>query len=224
MKILVVDDHPSVNASITEALKAHHYQVDSVFDGEDALFHIETGDYDCVVLDIMMPKMDGYEVVEKVREAKINTPILFLSAKQTVEDRIKGLLMGGDDYLVKPFSMKELVVRIEVLMRQKEGKQDLIYTVDNLTLDVTSKLVKRKGQVIKLSSKEFHILLYLLRNKNQVLSRQQILEHVWDFDYEGTSNIVDVYINYLRKKLDMKNERKLIETVYTLGYVIKDEN
>lgn len=172
----------------------------------------------------MMPKMDGYEVVEKVREAKINTPILFLSAKQTVEDRIKGLLMGGDDYLVKPFSMKELVVRIEVLMRQKEGKQDLIYTVDNLTLDATSKLVKRKGQVIKLSSKEFHILLYLLRNKNQVLSRQQILEHVWDFDYEGTSNIVDVYINYLRKKLDMKNERKLIETVYTLGYVIKDEN
>lgn len=223
MKILVVDDNKIINESITQALKTHNFLVDSVFDGETALHYISTIKYDCIVLDIMMPKLDGFQVVKLVREKEINTPILFLSARQKVEDRIKGLSLGGDDYLIKPFSMEELLARIQVLIRQKENKSDLIYQVDNLVVNASSKTVFRNNQEINLSLKEFNILLYLIRNKNKVLSREQILEYVWDLDYEGTSNIVDVYINYLRKKLNINNEKNLIQTIYTLGYVIKDE-
>ncbi|MFA5693177.1 MAG: response regulator transcription factor [Acholeplasmataceae bacterium] len=223
MKILVVDDNKIINESITQALKTHNFLVDSVFDGETALHYISTIKYDCIVLDIMMPKLDGFQVVKLVREKEINTPILFLSARQKVEDRIKGLSLGGDDYLIKPFSMEELLARIQVLIRQKENKSDLIYQVDNLVVNASGKTVFRNNQEINLSSKEYNILLYLIRNKNKVLSREQILEYVWDLDYEGTSNIVDVYINYLRKKLNINNEKNLIQTIYTLGYVIKDE-
>lgn len=223
MKILVVDDNKIINESITQALKTHNFLVDSVFDGETALHYISTIKYDCIVLDIMMPKLDGFQVVKLVREKEINTPILFLSARQKVEDRIKGLSLGGDDYLIKPFSMEELLARIQVLIRQKENKSDLIYQVDNLVVNASGKTVFRNNQEINLSLKEFNILLYLIRNKNKVLSREQILEYVWDLDYEGTSNIVDVYINYLRKKLNINNEKNLIQTIYTLGYVIKDE-
>ena len=223
MKILVVDDNKIVNESITQALKTHNFLVDSVFDGETALHYINSIEYDCIVLDIMMPKLDGFQVVKSVRRKEINIPILFLSARQKVEDRIKGLTLGGDDYLVKPFSMEELLARIQVLIRHKENKTDLIYQVDNLIVNASGKTVFRNNQEINLSLKEYNILLYLMRNKNKVLSREQILEYVWDLDYEGTSNIVDVYINYLRKKLNINNEKNLIQTIYTLGYVIKDE-
>ena len=223
MKILVVDDNKIINESITQALKTHNFLVDSVFDGETALHYISTIKYDCIVLDIMMPKLDGFQVVKLVREKEIETPILFLSARQKVEDRIKGLSLGGDDYLIKPFSMEELLARIQVLIRHKENKTDLIYQVDNLIVNASNKTVFRNNQEINLSLKEYNILLYLMRNKNKVLSREQILEYVWDLDYEGTSNIVGVYINYLRKKLNINNEKNLIQTIYTLGYVIKDE-
>lgn len=223
MRILIVDDNKIVNESISDALKEHQYLTDSVYNGEDAIYYIENFDYDCVVLDIMMSLVDGFEVVEKVRNKNINVPILFLSAKHTVEDKVKGLNLGADDYLAKPFSMKELLARIQVLIRQKEGSQKLIYTVNDLSLDADAKIVKRNNQEIKLSQKEYQILLYLIRNKNKVLSRDQILENVWGIDYDGSSNVVDVYINYLRNKIDKEHEIKLIETIYTMGYTIKDE-
>ncbi len=222
MKILVVDDHRMVNDSISEVLKKHQYIVDSVYDGEAAVEAISNFQYDCVVLDIMMPKLDGFEVVEKIRNLKIETPILFLSAKTSVDDKVKGLKLGGDDYLVKPFSMKELLARVEVLIRQKEKKQDLVYRAYDLELNASLNTVTQNNKTIELSQKEYAILLFLLRNKNRILSRDEILEHVWDFDADVASNIVDVYINYIRKKLDT-SRHKIIETVYTRGYVIKDE-
>lgn len=222
MRILVVDDQESLNESISEVLKLKGYEVDSVYNGEDAIDYIGMIDYDVVVLDVMMPYVDGFEVVKRVRKGGFNKPILFLSAKQHVDDRIKALRLGGDDYLVKPFSMDELLVRIQVLLRRYDKQGTSLYEVGDLVIDSDTHQVMRNQQTIELSHKEYLILLYLVRHKNIVVSRDQILEHAWDLDYEGASNIVDVYINYLRKKVDEPFDVKLIQTIRGAGYTIKD--
>ncbi len=223
MRILVVDDQKSLNESISDVLKANGYQVDSVFNGEDAIDYMSMLDYDCVVLDIMMPHVDGFEVVEIMRSKGYVQPILFLSAKQHVDDRVKALKLGGDDYLVKPFSMDELLVRIQVLLRRHDNQATNIYQVGDLSINIDTQQVKRQSQLIELSHKEYLILLYLVRHQNMVVTREQLLEHVWDFDYDGTSNIVDVYINYLRKKVDGPYQHKLIQTVRGSGYTIRGQ-
>ncbi|QIK56954.1 response regulator transcription factor [Erysipelothrix sp. HDW6A] len=221
MRLLVVEDHQSLNDTITQVLKVGGYQVDSVFNGQDAIDYIAAIDYDCVVLDIMMPLVDGFTVVETVRKNGFTKPVLFLSAKQHVDDRIKALDLGGDDYLVKPFSMEELLARIRVLLRRYDNKGTDIYTLGTLEINNSTRSVRRENQEIDLSSKEYAILLYLVRHKNTVVTREQLLEHAWDLDYEGASNIVDVYINYLRKKIDDGFEPKLIQTVRGAGYIIR---
>lgn len=223
MLLLVVEDHESLNDTISQVLRVGGYQVDSVFNGQDAIDYIRSVDYDCVVLDIMMPLVDGFSVVETVRADGFTKPILFLSAKQHVEDRIKALDLGGDDYLVKPFSMEELLARIRVLLRRHDNKGTDIYTIDTLSIDNSTRIVKRGEEEIELSQKEYAILLYLVRHKNTVVTRDQLLEHAWDLDYDGASNIVDVYINYLRKKIDDNSSIKLIQTVRGVGYTIRSK-
>ena len=221
MRILVVEDHESLNDTISQVLRVGGYQVDSVFNGQDAVDYIRSIEYDCVVLDIMMPELDGFSVVEKVRNYGFKNPILFLSAKQKVEDRIKALDLGGDDYLVKPFSMDELLARIRVLLRRRDNKGTDIYTIGTLEINNSTRQVKRDNIDIELSHKEYSILLFLVRHKDSVVTREQLLEHAWDLEYEGASNIVDVYINYLRKKIDDPFDTKLIQTIRGAGYIIR---
>jgi len=223
MRILVVEDERDMNRIITKKLTVEGYGVDSCFDGEEALEHIELTEYDAIILDIMMPKIDGLTVLAKMRESGNATPVLFLTARDSVSDRITGLDMGANDYLVKPFSLEELMARIRVLTRAFNGNPTNIFTADDLVMDVGRHSVQRAGKDIDLSAKEFAVLEYLLYNKNIVLSREKIESHIWNFDYEGGSNVVDVYIRYLRKKLDDGHEHKLIYTIRGSGYVLRDE-
>lgn len=224
MRILVVEDERDLNQILVKKLTVEGYGVDACFDGEEALSYIEMTDYDVIVLDIMMPKVDGFSVLRQMREAGNSTPVLFLTARDAVDDRVAGLDLGANDYLVKPFSLKELMARMRVLTREKDGNSTGVYTAGDLMLDVNRHVVQRGGKDIDLSAKEFAILEYLIRNKNIVLSREKIEEHIWSYDREGGSNVIDVYIRYLRKKLDDDFERKLIDTVRGSGYVLRDES
>ncbi len=175
-------------------------------------------------MDIMLPKINGFEVLKKIRSKGIKTPVLLLTAKDSIEDRVTGLDLGADDYLVKPFAFDELLARIRVLLRRTSDNPDNIFKIANLTVDCNSHSVFRDNTSIKLSTREFTILEYMIRNKNRVLSREKIEEHIWDYDYEGGTNIVDVYIRYLRRKIDNNFTPKLIHTVRGIGYVLKVEN
>lgn len=224
MKILVVEDEEDLNRVIVKRLKKERYSVDSAFDGREALEYIEASDYDVMILDVMMPVMNGFELVKLMREKRIDIPVLFLTAKDEIEDRVTGLNLGGDDYLVKPFAFEELIARIKVLIRQKHGKRSNILKLDNLTINMDSMEVKRGDRAIDLTAKEYSVLEYLMQNEGHILSREQIENHVWDYDYEGSSNMIDVYIKNIRKKIEQDNETKLIKTVRGLGYVIKGES
>ncbi len=221
MRVLLAEDERDMNKIITKKLTSEGYGVDSCFDGEEALEYITSTDYDAVILDIMMPKQDGFDVITKMRTQKIDTPVIFLTAKDAVSDRVKGLDLGANDYLVKPFSLEELMARIRVMTRVKAGKTTNILTVDDLTLDVSSHIVKRGDTVINLSAKEYQMLKYMMYNAGIVLSREQIENHIWNYEYEGGTNVVDVYIRYLRKKVDSDFDVKLIHTVRGSGYVIR---
>ena len=183
-------------------LEAEGYIVDSCYDGEDAVIYMTTIDYDAVILDVMIPKMSGFEVLKKVREMKIETPVLFLTARDHVDDIVFGLNIGADDYMVKPFSFDELMARLRVIVRRKPEVRENIYTCGDLILNVNTRQVTRQGREISLSPKEYAILECLIRNKNIVLTRAQIESNIWDMDYSGESNVIDVYIRYLRKKID----------------------
>ncbi len=223
MRILLAEDEADLNRVITKRLEKEGYSVDSCYDGEDALHYINVGEFDVIILDIMMPKLDGLEVLKKIRAAGNQTPVLFLTAKDSVEDRVKGLDAGAEDYLVKPFSFDELLARIRVLVR-KQGKQATSeYRCADLVIDISSRMVWRGKDKILLSAKEFEILEYMLRNKEVVLSREKIENHVWNFDYTGGTNVIDVYIRYLRKKIDDPYENKLIHTIRGSGYVLREE-
>lgn len=223
MKVLLAEDEEDLNDIIVKKLRAEGYEVDSSFDGEDALEHLLYADYDVAIMDIMMPVMDGIEALKAIRRNKKQTPVIFLTAKDTLQDKITGLDEGASDYIVKPFSFDELMARLRSVVRTAQGNVSDIYELDNLVVDVQSHVVKRNNQKISLTGKEYNLLEYLIMNKNKILSREKILNHVWGYDYEGGNNIVDVYINYLRNKIENGSEKKLLHTVRGIGYVMKDE-
>ena len=223
LRILVVEDEKSLNRVITKRLESEGYSVDSCFDGEEALEYIAAGEFDAIVMDIMMPRLSGMEAVKKIRAEKNETPVIFLTAKDSVADRVAGLDAGAEDYLVKPFAFEELLARIRVMTRKKAGNATNIYTAADLTVDTAKREVCRGGEPISLSAREYDILEYLIYNKGIILSRSKIENHVWNFDYSGGTNVVDVYIRYLRKKIDDNFDVKLIHTVRGAGYVLKEE-
>ena len=227
MRILVIEDEKNLNDIIVKRLILEKYGVDTCFNGNDALEYIFSTEYDVIVSDIMLPGIDGFEILKRIREKGIKTPVLLLTALDGIEDRVKGLDYGADDYLVKPFAFDELMARIRVLLRRNStngnSNASNIFSIANLTVNCNSHDVFRDDVPIKLSAREFTILEYMIRNKERVLSREQIEQHIWNYDYEGGTNVIDVYIRYLRKKIDKDFEPKLIHTVRGIGYVLKVE-
>ena len=223
MKILVVEDEKDLNRVITKHLKKNNYSVDSCFDGEEALDYISYGEYDLIITDIMMPKIDGYGFIKQLRNDKNSTPVIMLTAKDSLDDKILGLDSGADDYIVKPFEFDELLARIRVLMRRNYGFATNIIQVDDVVLDISKKQVTRSGESIVLTGKEYEVLEYLFKNKTGIISREQILNHVWDYDYEGVSNIIDVIVKNIRKKLDVGSKKPIIHTKRGLGYFVKED-
>lgn len=221
MRILVAEDERSLNRIINKQLTAAGYSVDSCFDGAEAYDCLSMTEYDLAVLDVMMPVLDGFELVRRLRAGGNSTPVIFLTARDEIEDRVFGLDIGADDYLVKPFAFDELLARIRVVLRKHSGGRTSVITVGDLELDTASRKVRRGGRDIALSAKEYELLHYLVLNKGIVLSREKIENHIWNYDYEGGTNVVDVYIRYLRKKLDDGFEKKLIHTVRGVGYVFE---
>lgn len=223
MRLLVVEDEPDLNQVIRLQLESENYSVDSCFNGKQALDYIFGAEYDGIVLDIMMPEMDGMQLLQELRKRKIAVPVLLLTAKDSVQDRVGGLDAGADDYLVKPFDMQELLARIRVMMRRASGQTSNQMQVADLVIDSDAHTVHRGAVPIALSGKEFAILEYMALNAGTVLSRDKIEQHIWNYDYEGGSNVVDVYIRYLRKKIDDDFSPKLLHTVRGVGYVLRVE-
>lgn len=224
MRLLVVEDEKKLNELIRKKLEKEYYGVDSCFDGEEAVRYVEGTEYDAIILDIMLPKLDGFEVIKRIRKKKNKVPILLLTARDNIDDKVKGLDYGADDYLVKPFIFEELMARIRVLLRRNSGNADNVITIANLKVDLDAKLVFRDDVLIKLSGREYSILEYLIRNKGKILPRERIENHIWNYEYEGGTNVIDVYIRYLRKKIDDSYTPKLIHTVRGLGYVLRIDN
>ncbi len=223
MRLLIVEDEKILNKTITERLTKLGYTVDSCYDGEDALYYAENTQYDGIILDVMLPKINGFEVLRIMREKKMLTPVLMLTAKDAEEDIITGLDTGANDYLTKPFSFGVLCARIRAMLRIKENVTSKILEIADLTVDTTTRTVKRGNMVIELSSKEYSVLEYLMRNKGIVVSKEKIEENIWNYEYEGTSDVIKVYIHHLRKKIDDNFEKKLLHTVKNAGYVIKED-
>lgn len=223
MKILLAEDEVDLNNVVTRYLKKNGYSVDSVLDGEEALDYLKYSEYDLVILDIMMPKVDGFEVIKKLRDKGNHTSVLMLTARDSADDKVKGLDLGADDYIVKPFDFNELMARIRAVVRRKYGNSSNKLVIGDLILDTSEKSVTRAGKQIELTGKEYEVLEYLMQSKNRILSRDQIKEHVWDFDYEGDSNIIDVLIKNIRKKIDIEDGKQIIYTKRGLGYVIKED-
>ncbi|HIU88094.1 MAG TPA: response regulator transcription factor [Candidatus Avilachnospira avistercoris] len=223
MRILIAEDEKDMNKLITRVLEKEGYSVDSCFDGEEALDYLESADYDAAILDVMMPKKDGYEVLKALRAKGSKLPVLFLTARDSIADRVTGLDLGADDYLIKPFDFDELLARIRVMTRRKAGQSSSLIKIGDLTIDTASHEVRRGDRLIELSSREYGLLRYMASNQGRVLSREQIEDHIYNFDYSGGSNVVDVYISYLRKKIDGPGEPKLIHTVWGSGWVLKEK-
>ncbi len=224
MRLLVTENEKSLNRVITKRLKNEGYSVDSCFNGEEALLYAETGEFDAIIMDIMMPKINGIEAVKTLRSRNDSTPVIFLTAKDSIPDRVAGLDAGAEDYLVKPFAFEELLARIRVLIRKRSGNSSNLLHIADLTIDTVSRSITRGDKEIQLSAKEYDILEYMMYNKGIILSREKIENHVWNFDYSGGSNVVDVYIRYLGKKIDTDGLTKLIHTVRGVGYVIKEND
>lgn len=221
MRILVAEDERDMNMILTRKLTDEGYSVDSCYDGVEALDFLRMADYDGALLDVMMPRMDGFALLKQMREEGNTTPVLFLTARDSIKDRVHGLDIGADDYLVKPFSMEELLARVRALTRHASAGGSSVLKAGDLELDLASHTACRAGRTIELSTKEFALLEYLMVNKNIILSREKIEDHIWNFDYEGGTNVVDVYISYLRRKIDDGHEVKLIQTVRGSGYILR---
>lgn len=224
MRILVVEDEAKIARFIKKGLSEDGYAVDVARNGEEALSFAASAPYDVVILDLMLPRIDGITVCRRLRESDLSVSILILTAKDSVEDRVAGLDAGADDYLVKPFAFAELLARIRALLRRPKGLSHNLLQVGDLELDVAMRRVVRAGSAIELTPKEYSLLEYVMRNRGQVLTRTQILEHVWNYDFYAGSNIVDVYIRYLRKKIDEEHEEKLIKTIRGVGYSICEDS
>lgn len=222
MRILLAEDERDLNNIMTQKLTADGYSVDTCYDGKEAMEILSYTDYDAVILDIMMPKADGFEVLRSLRGAGKATPVLFLTARDAIADRVKGLDSGANDYLVKPFSFDELMARLRAMTRSAFGVTSSVLRIADLTLDSAAHQVCRGGREISLSVKEYQLLEYLMHNQGIVLSREKIEDHIWNYDYEGGTNVVDVYISYLRKKIDEGYANKLIHTVRGRGYVMRE--
>ena len=222
MRILVVEDEKKVAGFIKKGLEEESYAIDVAYDGVEGEYMASTNDYDVIVLDIMLPKKSGFDVVHDLRAKNIKTPVLLLTARDSVEDKVKGLNSGADDYLNKPFAFEEMLARIRALMRRKDyGLAELKFA--DLVLDQATRKAKRGDAVIDLTSKEYGLLEYFLRNPNKVLTRTMIAEHVWDYTFDSDTNIIDVYVNHLRNKIDKEPFKKVIHTVRGVGYILKEE-
>ena len=218
MRILLIEDNRRLNTSLKMSLIDDGYAVDPAFDGEEGQELAEMTQYDAIILDIMLPKKDGLEVCRELRKQRINTPIIMLTAKDTVEDRVQGLDSGADDYLVKPFAFQELRARLRALLRREATDKTGTLSIADLVLDPAAHTVERGGQAIDLTAKEFSLLEYFMRNPNRLITRQMAETHIWSYDFDGTSNVVDVYVRRLRRKLDDPFDLKLLETLRGAGY------
>jgi heavy metal response regulator len=221
MRILVVEDEKKIAGFIKRGLKEEGYAVDVAADGDEGYSLASINDYDLIVLDIMLPKIDGITLCKKLRADKVDIPIIMLTAKTSVQDKVTGLDSGANDYLTKPFAFEELLARMRVLLRRAVQPATRLQ-VDDLVLDLLSHKVTRADREITLSTREFALLEYLMRNAGTVVTRTMISEHVWDIDFDTSTNVIDVYINYLRNKIDVDFEKKLIQTIRGRGYMIKD--
>lgn len=221
MRILVVEDEKKVASFLKKGLEEEYYAVDCAYDGEEALYMVEANEYDLMILDIMLPKIDGLEVLKGVRDKGSPLPVLMLTAKDSVEDVVKGLDTGGDDYLTKPFAFAELLARVRALLRRKERAPAGELQVADLVLDPVTHAVSRGGREIELTAKEYTLLEYLMRQVNRVVTRTMISEHVWDYHFDPMTNVIDVYVNHLRKKIDLNSSQRLIHTIRGVGYMLK---
>jgi heavy metal response regulator len=223
MRILVVEDEKKVASFIKRGLEEENFTVEVAHDGEEGLYMGETNPYDLILMDVMLPKMDGLAVVKELRNRNVLTPVLCLTAKDTVEDIVSGLDSGSDDYLTKPFAFAELLARVRALLRRGTKDRGAEIRFADLRLDPVDHKVWRSGKEIELTAKEYGLLEYFMRNPNQILTRTMIAEHVWDYTFDSFTNIIDVYVNYLRKKIDRDYDKKLIHTVRGVGYILKEE-
>lgn len=222
MKILVVEDEKKVASFLKKGLEQEYYTVDVTHDGKVGLDLSLTEDYDLIILDIMLPLLDGITVMREIRNAKLDVPVLMLTAKDSTENKVEGLDSGADDYLAKPFALEELLARVRALIRRKEKVKNLILSADDLTLDTQTHKVKKGGTEMNLTPKEYSILEYLLRNKNHVVSRMKLTEHVYEYQFDPDTNVIDVYINKLRNKIEKDAEQKILHTIRGIGYMIKE--
>ncbi len=223
MHILVVEDEKKVAHFIGQALEEDDYTVDTAYDGEEGLAMAQSRTYDLMVLDLMLPKMSGLELIRRFRDGGGSTPTLMLTAKTTVEDRVTGLDSGADDYLTKPFAVAELLARVRSLLRRGGKERPIVLTIADLELDTVTHKAKRAGKLIDLTAKEYALLEYFLRNKERVLSRTTISEHIWNYHFDTGTNIIDVYVNHLRNKIDDGFDVRLIHTVRGVGYIMKED-
>jgi len=223
MRVLVVEDEKKVAGFIKKGLEEEGFVVDVAFDGKEGLTLALQRDYRVIVLDINLPGFDGLSVLAKLREKKVTIPVLLLTVRATIEDKVLGLDLGADDYLAKPFAFEELVARIRALSRRSPEAEPARLRIDDLELDPITRKAQRGGEQIELTAREYALLAYFMRNQGRVLSRTMIAEHVWGYDFDTETNVIDVYVNYLRKKIDSSREVKLIHTVRSIGYVMRAE-
>lgn len=223
MRLLIIEDEKPLANVLKKGFEEHAFTVDLAFAGEDGLFLAENYAYDAMIIDIMLPEMDGLSILSALRRQKVDTPVLMLTAKRELNDKVSGLEMGADDYISKPFDFPELLARVRSAIRRSKGKPSPIITVGDLSIDTNTRLVRRGERDIELSAKEYKFLEYLAMNRTRVVSRSELIEHVYDTEYDFDSNIVDVYISYLRNKIDRGCEKKLIHTVRGAGYVLTEE-
>jgi heavy metal response regulator len=222
VKILVVEDEKKVAAFIKKGLEQEHYTVEVASNGEEGEQRAFSEPYDLLILDILMPKKDGLTMLQELRAKNVSTPVLMITAKGAVEDKVKGLDTGADDYLVKPFAFAELLARVRSLLRRRGSDTATHLAIGDLTLDLVTHKAKRGGRTIELTAKEYMLLEYFMRNKNKVLSRMTISEHIWHYNFDTGTNIIDVFVNHLRTKIDGKSEKRLIHTVRGVGYMLKE--
>lgn len=223
MKILVAEDDRKISSFLRKGFAQEGYVVEVADNGDDALALASRESFDVVVLDLLLPRMDGWTVIQRLRAARVKTPVLILSARGQVEDRVRGLQLGADDYLPKPFSFTELLARVRGLVRRSHGQPPGILKVADLTLDPGARIVKRGDDRVDLTPREYSLLEYLMRNADRVVTKNSIVEHVWGMNFDSFSNVVEVYVNYLRKKVDRDPGRKLIHTVRGVGYALREE-
>ena len=222
MRVLVIEDDPQIASFVTTGLKQAGFAVDHAVDGDEGLQLALTEPYDTVVVDVMLPKLDGLSLIEEMRRRKVNTPVLILSAKRTVDDRVKGLQKGGDDYLTKPFVFAELLARVQALIRRASRETEPTrLIVGDMVLDLLTREVTREGQRLELQPREFALLEYLMRNAGRVISKTMILEHVWNYHFDPQTNVVDVLVSRLRSKVDKDQSEKRIQTIRGVGYVFR---